>query len=116
MLTPDARRRGFESRGTGKSCNLDQSSDIDMLLLVDAVEIICCCRLCEICGETARNVGGGCDNRFMEEWNEGRWIDSNGREDGSRRRCLQGQPFCNLLMACLVIAFILPWFFRVNLF
>lgn len=76
-------------------------------------------RMCEICGETARNVSGGCDNRFMEEWNEGRWIDggdSNGREDGSRRRCLQGQPFCNLLMACLVIAFILPWFFRVNLF
>lgn len=76
-------------------------------------------RLCEICGEAARNVSGVCDQRFMEEWNEGRRIDGgngNSTADGSRRRCLQGQPFCNLLMACLVIAFILPWFFRVNLF
>ncbi|KAH6773603.1 hypothetical protein C2S52_003500 [Perilla frutescens var. hirtella] len=74
-------------------------------------------RLCEICGEAARNMTGVGDNGFMEEWNARRWIDgdNNSTSDG-RRRCLQGQPFCNLLMACLVIAFILPWFFRVNLF
>ncbi|RYQ82036.1 hypothetical protein Ahy_B10g100611 isoform A [Arachis hypogaea] len=68
-------------------------------------------RLCEICGETAKNVSGVADAGFMEEWNEGRFMD----HDNSSRRfggCWRGQPFCNFLMACLVIAFVLPWFFR----
>ncbi|KAL0328913.1 UNVERIFIED_CONTAM: hypothetical protein Scaly_2323900 [Sesamum calycinum] len=73
-------------------------------------------RLCEICGETAKNVTGVGDNGFMEEWNENRSAESGtGSPDGSRR-CLRGQPLCNFLMACLVIAFVLPWFFRVNMF
>ncbi|KAL0407441.1 UNVERIFIED_CONTAM: hypothetical protein Slati_4058000 [Sesamum latifolium] len=73
-------------------------------------------RLCEICGETAKNVVGVGDNGFMEEWNENRSAESGtGSPDGSRR-CLRGQPLCNFLMACLVIAFVLPWFFRVNMF
>ncbi|MED6155067.1 hypothetical protein PIB30_002279 [Stylosanthes scabra] len=72
-------------------------------------------RLCEICGETAKNVSGVADTGFMEEWNEGRFMDHN---NTSRRfgGCWRGQPFCNFLMACLVIAFVLPWFFRVNMF
>lgn len=73
-------------------------------------------RLCEICGQTAKNITGITDNRFMEEWNNrilsGYGIRSSERSGG----CWRGQPFCNFLMACLVIAFVLPWFFRVNMF
>ncbi|KAL1560343.1 hypothetical protein AAHA92_10561 [Salvia divinorum] len=74
-------------------------------------------RLCEICGEAARNISGVGDSSFMEEWSEGRRGDEgdNSASYGGRR-CLQGQPLCNILMACLVLAFILPWFFPVNLF
>ncbi|XP_061342719.1 uncharacterized protein LOC133288902 [Gastrolobium bilobum] len=69
-------------------------------------------RLCEICGETAKNVSGVANNGFMEEWNERRFRNNDGNPCG----CWRGQPFCNFLMACLVIAFVLPWFFRVNMF
>ncbi|KAK1382159.1 RING-CH-type domain-containing protein [Heracleum sosnowskyi] len=73
-------------------------------------------RLCEICGQTAKNITGIADNRFMEQWNDrifsGYGIRSSERSGG----CWRGQPFCNFLMACLVIAFVLPWFFRVNMF
>ncbi|KAG9440109.1 hypothetical protein H6P81_020274 [Aristolochia fimbriata] len=74
-------------------------------------------RFCEICGEAATNITDLGDQRFMEDWNERRIL---GRETNSssyeRGRCWRGQPFCNFLMACLVIAFILPWFFRINMF
>ncbi|KAK6133541.1 hypothetical protein DH2020_032670 [Rehmannia glutinosa] len=72
-------------------------------------------RLCEICGETAKNITGVGDSGFMEEWNESRSDTFTTSSDGNRR-CLRGQPLCNFLMACLVIAFVLPWFFRVNMF
>ncbi|KAG9137825.1 hypothetical protein Leryth_022286 [Lithospermum erythrorhizon] len=68
-------------------------------------------RICEICGEHANNITGAVDIRFMEEWNENRSI-----VDSERRGCWQSQPLCNFLMACLMIAFVLPWFFRVNMF
>ncbi|KAI3456131.1 hypothetical protein Pfo_012794 [Paulownia fortunei] len=73
-------------------------------------------RLCEICGEAAKNITGVGDNGFMEEWNERRSADSGTSTSNGSRRCLRGQPLCNFLMACLVIAFVLPWFFRVNMF
>ncbi|CAA2988186.1 uncharacterized protein LOC111412160 [Olea europaea var. sylvestris] len=73
-------------------------------------------RLCEICGETATNITGVSDNRFMEEWNERRSLDASTNFSDGSRRCMTGQPLCNFLMACLVIAFILPWFFRVDMF
>lgn len=71
-------------------------------------------RLCEICGQSAKNITGVGDCRFMEEWNERRFIGSSSSSE--RGGCWRGQPFCNFLMACLVIAFVLPWFFRVNMF
>lgn len=71
-------------------------------------------RLCEICGQSAKNITGVGDYRFMEEWNERRFIGSSSSSE--RGGCWRGQPFCNFLMACLVIAFVLPWFFRVNMF
>ncbi|KAK6124187.1 hypothetical protein DH2020_042096 [Rehmannia glutinosa] len=56
-------------------------------------------RLCEICGEAAKNITGVGDNGFLELWNERRSVD--GTSDDSRR-WMRGQPLCNLLMACLV--------------
>lgn len=81
-------------------------------------------RQCEICGETAKNVMGVGDYRFMEAWNQagaqggegGGGSNAGGVSDGSDRGCCGRQPFCNFLMGCLVIAFVLPWFFRVNTF
>ncbi|KAL2616138.1 hypothetical protein AAZX31_08G114700 [Glycine max] len=73
-------------------------------------------RLCEICGETAKNVSDVTDNGFIEEWNDTRFMDSDNTSSRRFGGCLCGQPFCNFLMACLVIAFVLPWFFRVNMF
>ncbi|TKY74769.1 queuine tRNA-ribosyltransferase subunit QTRTD1 [Spatholobus suberectus] len=73
-------------------------------------------RLCEICGEAAKNVSGVTSNGFMEEWNERRFMDNDGNSSHRVVGCWRGQPFCNFLMACLVIAFVLPWFFRVNMF
>ncbi|KAK9267095.1 hypothetical protein L1049_009513 [Liquidambar formosana] len=73
-------------------------------------------RLCEICGDTAKNITGVGDNRFMEEWNDNRFIGTSSNSSERVGGCWRGQPFCNFLMACLVIAFVLPWFFRVNMF
>ncbi|RDX86470.1 Pentatricopeptide repeat-containing protein DOT4, chloroplastic, partial [Mucuna pruriens] len=72
-------------------------------------------RLCEICGEAAKNVSGVTDYGFMEKWNERRFIDDDGNSSRRFGGCWRGQPFCNFLMACLIIAFVLPWFFRVNI-
>ncbi|KAK7359202.1 hypothetical protein VNO77_01152 [Canavalia gladiata] len=72
-------------------------------------------RLCEICGETAKNVSEITDSGFIEEWNENRFMDSDNTSSSRFGGCWRGQPFCNFLMACLVIAFVLPWFFRVNI-
>ncbi|XP_022715743.1 uncharacterized protein LOC111274958 [Durio zibethinus] len=73
-------------------------------------------RMCEICGQTAKNITGVRDNRFIEDWHD-QGSTSGGVSSSARGAgCWCGQPFCNLLMACLVIAFVLPWFFRVNMF
>ncbi|GAB4831427.1 hypothetical protein Ancab_005438 [Ancistrocladus abbreviatus] len=72
-------------------------------------------RVCEICGETAQNVTGVGDGGFIEDWNA---RGSNGNQTNAPERvsaCWSGQPLCNLLLACLVITFVLPWFFHVNM-
>lgn len=95
--------------------------------------INCECRLCEICGKIALNVSGveetytdtnNSNNRnviLVVEWDEmGRFRSSTATgtrgntiiED--RERC---QRNCrNVVLACLVLAFIVPWLFRINLF
>ncbi|KAJ6811760.1 uncharacterized protein M6B38_150570 [Iris pallida] len=74
-------------------------------------------RCCEICGMHAKNITGEEeDGSFMEEWHDRRVAGSSVYRNSSERvGCCRGQPLCNFLMACLVIAFILPWFFRMNL-
>lgn len=80
-------------------------------------------RQCEICGKTAKNITGIQDTRIvMMEWNEMRLMgmrssaanpsSSSLSREGSRR-CRPS--LCNFLLACLVLAFILPWFFRVDI-
>ncbi|XP_021294967.1 uncharacterized protein LOC110424671 [Herrania umbratica] len=73
-------------------------------------------RMCEICGQTAKNITGVRDNRFIEDWHDRGSTSGGGRSSDRGGGCWRGQPFCNFLMACLVIAFVLPWFFRVNMF
>ncbi|CAH9113632.1 unnamed protein product [Cuscuta europaea] len=65
-------------------------------------------RFCEICGEIAKNVTRVGNANFMEEWSDGRNPDERSRD------CRERQSFCNFLMGCLVLAFVLPWFFRLN--
>ncbi|KAG8386784.1 hypothetical protein BUALT_Bualt03G0184900 [Buddleja alternifolia] len=71
--------------------------------------------LCEICGKMAKNISSNNAEEssilMMEDWNEMRMVVAT--LDASRessRRCKQ--TFCNVLLACLVLAFLLPWFFR----
>ena len=92
--------------------------DSYQILLLWFMQNLWDCRLCEICGEAATNISGVGDSGFMEEWSEGRRGGDEGDVSVSYGggRCLQGQPLCNILMACLVLAFILPWFFPGNLF
>ncbi|PHT63613.1 hypothetical protein T459_32548 [Capsicum annuum] len=73
-------------------------------------------RVCEICGEVAQSVTGVSNNRFIEEWNDARSTATGTDSTETTRGWWRGQPFCNFLMACLVISFMLPWFFRVNMF
>lgn len=75
------------------------------------------CRMCEICGQTAKNITGVRDNRFIEDWHEQgstSGVDFISSNQGTG--CWHGQPFCNFLVVCLVISFVLPWFFHVNMF
>lgn len=57
------------------------------------------------------NITGIGDDRFLER----RFISSGGHSSERNGGCLRGQTFCNFLMACLVIAFVLPWFLRVDM-
>ncbi|XP_052141635.1 uncharacterized protein LOC127761384 [Oryza glaberrima] len=72
-------------------------------------------RRCEICGSDAKNIIGLEVKKFMEEWHGPRL--ANTRTTTQREStCWRTQPFCNFLLACLLIAFMLPWFLRVNMF
>ncbi|XP_047262786.1 uncharacterized protein LOC107859257 isoform X2 [Capsicum annuum] len=105
--------------------------------LVDLIEIGCGCkgelgfvhshcaetwfrlkgnRYCEICRKIAKNVTGVSNNRFIEEWNEARYIAGGTGSAEQDRECWRGQPCCNLLIAILIIVFLLPWLFRIDMF
>ncbi|KAI5000242.1 hypothetical protein ZWY2020_004831 [Hordeum vulgare] len=71
-------------------------------------------RRCEICGSDAKNITGLEVKKFMEDWH-GRRMDTTGDMVERESTCWRRQPFCNFLLACLLIAFMLPWFFRVNI-
>uniref|UniRef100_A0A0A9ASC8 Uncharacterized protein n=1 Tax=Arundo donax TaxID=35708 RepID=A0A0A9ASC8_ARUDO len=50
----------------------------------------------------------------MEAWHGRRVASTQTLERESR--CWRQQPFCNFLLASLLIVLLLPWFLRVNLF
>ncbi|XP_011098376.1 E3 ubiquitin-protein ligase MARCH3-like [Sesamum indicum] len=71
-------------------------------------------RLCEICGKMAKNVRSNNreDATALEiESNEMRLVAATlDTADESSRRCKRS--FCNLLLGCLLLAFVLPWLLR----
>ncbi|KAA3456250.1 Ribosomal protein L5 [Gossypium australe] len=73
-------------------------------------------RLCEICGQTVGNIIGVKDNGFIENWHHQGSTTVSVRTSDQGPDHWRGQPFCNFLLACLVIAFVLPLFFHVNMF
>ncbi|XVE51485.1 hypothetical protein DITRI_Ditri02bG0044900 [Diplodiscus trichospermus] len=58
-------------------------------------------RMCEICGQTAKNITGVRDNRFIEDWHDQGSISGGVSSSDRGGGCWRGQPFCNFLMACL---------------
>ncbi|KAK8618503.1 hypothetical protein V6N13_132492 [Hibiscus sabdariffa] len=58
-------------------------------------------RICEICGQTAKNISVVSDNRFIEDWHGQRSMSGVTTFSEQRAGCWRGQPFCNFLMACL---------------
>ncbi|KAF3961782.1 hypothetical protein CMV_013641 [Castanea mollissima] len=71
-------------------------------------------RKCEICGESAKNVTGIEENtEVVVGWTEMRIIGSarNSHSSDNDSSCWRRNHFCDFLLACLVLAFILPWFF-----
>nr|XP_023883575.1 uncharacterized protein LOC111995860 isoform X2 [Quercus suber]POE71452.1 hypothetical protein CFP56_44797 [Quercus suber] len=74
-------------------------------------------RKCEICGESAKNVTGIEENTgVVVGWTEMRIIASarNSHSSDNGGSCWRRNHLCDFLLACLVLAFILPWFFSRN--
>ncbi|KAJ1689558.1 hypothetical protein LUZ63_013713 [Rhynchospora breviuscula] len=77
-------------------------------------------RRCEICGLHAKNITGMLENRqFMDIWH-GRAVavQHNTNSSLSEERCLfwkENQLLCNIIIASVLVAFIVPWFLRVNM-
>ncbi|KAL2512293.1 RING-CH-type domain-containing protein [Abeliophyllum distichum] len=72
--------------------------------------------LCEICGKIVKNITSNLEDTsiFMMEWNEMRLAATTlDTSQESSHRCKKS--LSNFLMACLVLAFVLPWFFRVDI-
>ncbi|KAF0924670.1 hypothetical protein E2562_010262 [Oryza meyeriana var. granulata] len=68
---------------------------------------------CEICGETAENISswGGGGKEFMQRWHETSGMDG----QGSSKAFCMSHSFCNLLIACFIIVFVLPWFLHIHM-
>ncbi|KAJ7519726.1 hypothetical protein O6H91_20G053400 [Diphasiastrum complanatum] len=70
-------------------------------------------RTCEICGAAVQNICTTTQNSgFLSRWKERRIVHPNPVET----RWWNRQPLCNLLLTFTVVAFLLPWLFRVNIF
>ncbi|XWS18527.1 hypothetical protein CRYUN_Cryun32bG0051600 [Craigia yunnanensis] len=58
-------------------------------------------RMCEICGQTAKNITGVRDTRLSEDWHDQGFTSGGVRSADQGVGCWRGQPLCNFLMACL---------------
>ncbi|KAJ8764152.1 hypothetical protein K2173_005064 [Erythroxylum novogranatense] len=75
-------------------------------------------KTCEICGSVARNVAVANENELVEHWNEvydGTVVPgaTTGRS-AETGNFWQGRRFLNLLLACMVFAFVISWLFHFN--
>ncbi|KAF5481526.1 hypothetical protein F2P56_002168 [Juglans regia] len=67
-------------------------------------------RLCEICGETAKNIAAIEDTRLILGMNGIRPVMASTRNSSeSEITCSRRRHFKEFLVACLILAFILPW-------
>ncbi|XP_078151662.1 uncharacterized protein LOC144546949 [Carex rostrata] len=76
-------------------------------------------RCCEICGSNVRNITGFGRQEFMDIWHDGREVtmqDNQNSLSERRNRRLRSQLFCGFFITCLLVAFIVPWFFRLSMF
>ncbi|GAV56815.1 RINGv domain-containing protein [Cephalotus follicularis] len=74
-------------------------------------------KTCEICGSIARNVAGANEVESMEQWND--TIDAAAAtaapaHAAENQNFWQGHRFINFLLACMVFAFVISWFFHFN--
>lgn len=68
-------------------------------------------RTCEICGSTVENVSGINESTFMENLND---ADARVAATSEGERCWQNHRIFNVLLACMVFAFVLPWLIHVS--
>lgn len=72
-------------------------------------------KTCEICGSVARNVIGGNETEFMDQWNETSNTTAATPAPATETRSFwHGHRFLNFLLACMVFAFVISWLFHFN--
>ncbi|URE12482.1 RINGv [Musa troglodytarum] len=69
-------------------------------------------KTCEVCGSIAENVVGSGETEPAEHWNEA--PSSSSSSSSETHSFWQGHRFLNLLLACLVFAFVISWLFHFN--
>ncbi|CAD5179140.1 unnamed protein product [Musa acuminata subsp. malaccensis] len=76
-------------------------------------------KTCEVCGSIAKNVVGSGETEPTEHWNEAATASpppssSSSSSSSETQSFWQGHRFLNLLLACLVFAFVISWLFHFN--
>lgn len=71
-------------------------------------------RTCEVCGSIAKNVVGSGETEPTEHWNEAATASPPPSSSSETHSFWQGRRFLNLLLACLVFAFVVSWLFHFN--
>ncbi|PIN07920.1 hypothetical protein CDL12_19512 [Handroanthus impetiginosus] len=101
----------------------------------ECIELGCCCKddlavahkqcaeawfkikgnkTCEICGSTAKNVGGVNEAESIEQFNEENAAAATATTSSESTNFWQGHRILNFLLACMVFAFVISWLFHFN--
>ncbi|XP_058215408.1 uncharacterized protein LOC131326591 [Rhododendron vialii] len=77
-------------------------------------------KTCEICNSVARNVLNASEIELIQQTNEANVTSTNAVSapnppTAETRRCLNGHRLVNLLLACMVCAFVISWLFHFNI-
>ncbi|KAK1298416.1 hypothetical protein QJS10_CPB14g01702 [Acorus calamus] len=70
-------------------------------------------KICEICGATAKNVIGTGEAELIEQLNETSNTAAT-TQSSEMRSFWHGHRFLNILLACMVFAFVISWLFHFN--